>query len=236
MFRFKVLIRSLLYFVLLGGLQAWAQTGTPSGQPASAGTTYTGATSIPGLAGYRVKEELNSSGEVLGLVVDHHQQQVQTLNVCTQAPVPRTGEVGGIAFTDYNFDGYPDLSLLVSSTHKNHHYCVWLFNPQTRRFALSPQLSQLTNPAPDLNKKDIVAFKHEGCNGECWRRETYDWSGNRLVPSKYVAQNEDPVLPLTVDCRFVRTVKQEKDGRLKEVSRQRVNDTGFPCTPHPSSR
>jgi hypothetical protein len=236
MFRVNALMSSLLCMILLGGFQAWAQAGTSSGQSASAGVSYTGPTSIPGLAGYRVKEELNSSGEVLGLVVDHHQQQVQTLNVCTQAPVPRTGDVGGIAFADYNFDGYPDLSLLVSSTNQNHHYCVWLFNPQTKRFALSQQLSHLTNPAPDLNKKEVVAFKHEGCNGECWRRETYHWSGNQLLPNKYVAQNEDPVLPLTVDCRFVRTVKQEEGGRLEEVSRERVNDAGFSCTPHPVSR
>jgi hypothetical protein len=191
------------------------------------------AREIPGLPGFRVEEASNNSGDIRALAVYHEGHQTQTLNVCTDKPVPRRGKLGSIAFTDFNFDGYPDLAMLASSANENNIYCVWLFDPETKRFALSEDLSHLTNPAPDPDKKSVVALKHETCTGDCYERETYVWSGNRLLPKEYVAVNEDPALSPTEDCRFVRSVKQEKNGRMAELARQRVDGGGVPCEPHP---
>jgi len=175
----------------------------------------------------------DSSGNIRALLVYRNGQQLQRLNVCTNQPVPHTGKLGAVAFPDFNFDGYPDLALLVSSEHDNGSYCVWLFDPQAERFVFSEELSALVNPAPDSEKKEVVSLKKNDCSGDCYERETYQWSESRLLPKSYVALNEDPALVATENCRFVRTVKQEKDGRLREIQRQRVDVGGVPCEPHP---
>jgi len=227
MHRLGFLVLALMWIaapVASGQQQASAQAG--------AANPYLFSRPIPGLTGFRVEETLNPAGDIRGLVIYHDRQPVQTLDTCTGNPVPRTGTLGGVVFSDFNFDRYTDLAMLVSSANGNNSYCVWLFDRQTNRFVLSGPLSRLTNPAPDLATKTIVAYKHEDCGGQCYERETYAWSGDRLAPVKYEAENQDPSLPPTDDCRFIRTVKRAQDGRLVETGRQRVDQGGIPCVPH----
>ncbi len=190
-------------------------------------------TAIPGLPGFRLAELLNSSGEIRAVAVYEGTQQIQTLNLCTDKPVAKTGELGAIAFADFNFDGRPDLALLVSSTADNNSYCVWLFDPRTRRFVFSEGLSRLINPAPDPNTRTIITYRNEDCAGGCFRRDTYAWSGSSLIPLRHETQNEDPTVAVTDDCRFVRTIRKQKNGKMVEVSRDRVNGAGVRCEPHP---
>jgi hypothetical protein len=236
---------SLFALLCLSTGIAQAQRYAPT--QADTAMSYTAGSPIPGLVGFTLKEALDSGSDIDRLVVFHNGEQTQSLDICTGNPVPHKGppsdaelmsglkgELGSISVGDFNFDNYPDLAMLVSFDEKNDNrkYCVWLFSPQTQRFVLSPELSQLTNPVPDPATNTIISNKNEDCAGQCYERETYRWSNGQLIPVKYVAQSEDPVLSPTVDCRFVRTVKEEKDGRLVSMGRQRVDIGGVPCLPH----
>jgi hypothetical protein len=214
--------------ICLATILATGQQDSTSTLPQAAPPT----TEIPGLPGFRVEEALNSSGDIRQLLLYRDVEQIQTLDVCTAKSVPRTGELGDIAVADFNFDGSPDLAILISSVNDNRTYCVWLFTPQTQRFTFSEELSRLTNPSPDPSTKTIVTYKSENCAG-CYEREKYVWSGRKLIPVQHETLNDDPVLPLTEDCRFVRTLTQKKNGRMVEVARERVNGAGMRCEPHP---
>jgi len=45
--------------------------------------------------------------------------------------------------------------------------------------------------------------------------------------------DQNPTVPPTTDCKYVRTVKQEQDGKLVDLGRQRVDTGGVPCEPRP---
>ena len=94
-------------------------------------------TPIPGVVGYGVELGLDVSGNVAALLVYQGTTVAQELVACTPQPVPRDGDVGTIATTDFNFDGYGDLLLQVSSQDKNAMFCVWLFDPKTKQYVAS---------------------------------------------------------------------------------------------------
>ncbi len=187
---------------------------------------------IPGLAGYGVELGLDpSSGKILELLVYRAQKQVQALKVCTPEPVPRESPLGTLDTTDYNFDGYGDLLLETAFKQGNASYCVWLYNQKTGRFVLSKQLSQLTNPRPDPKTHTVVSYIKEECP-ICYRQETYRWSKGQLVPMR-----EESVMPaelglqLPGGCGWLRTVREEKNGKMAFVSRTQVNSLGEECLP-----
>jgi len=108
-------------------------------------------------------------------------------------------------------------------------YCVWLFDPQKQRFVLAEEVSQIPNPQPDQQTKTIVSFVKENCAGGCFEQTSYAWAGGHLKPISYLGRALDLSAPPTSDCRFVRTMKQEKNGKLVETDRQRVDTGGNQC-------
>jgi hypothetical protein len=187
---------------------------------------------IPGEAGYGVELGLDpASGKILELLVYRGQRQVQALKVCTPEPVLREIPVGNIYYTDYNFDGHSDLALETAFKQGNASYCIWLFNPKTRRFEASKQLSQLTNPSPDAKTHTVVSYSKGECP-PCYHRESYRWSKGQLIPVR-----EESVTPaelglqLPGGCGWLHTVKEEKNGKMVFVSRSQVNALGQDCLP-----
>lgn len=188
---------------------------------------------IPGVPGYGVELGLSpSSGKILELLVYRGQKQAQALKVCTPEPVLRESPVGNIYTTDYNFDGYGDLALETAFKQGNASYCIWLYSPKTGRFVASQQLSQLTNPSSDPKTHTVVSYSKGECQ-PCYRRETYRWSKRQLVPVR-----EESVVPaelglqLPGGCGWLRTVREEKQGKMAFVSRDQVDINGEVCLPH----
>jgi hypothetical protein len=187
---------------------------------------------IPGVAGYGVELGLSpSSGKILELLVYQGQKQVQALKVCTPEPVPRESLVGNIYYADYNFDGHSDLALETASKQGNASYCIWLFNPNTRRFEFSQQLSQLTNPSPDAQTHTVISYSKGECQ-PCYHRESYRWSNGQLMPVR-----EESIAPADLGlqapggCGWLHTVREEKNGKMVFVSRSQVNSLGQDCLP-----
>ena len=188
-------------------------------------------TPIPGVAGYGVELGLDSSGNVAALLVYKGTAVAQELVVCTPQPIPRDGDIGTIATTDLNFDGYGDLLLQVSSKDKNAIFCVWLFDPKTKKYVASPALSELVNPRADPTTKEVTAYKNMGCGGSCYEKQNYKWSEGQLTMNRdeTVTRNIEAPTGDAGGCSFIRSVKELRKGRLAEISRDRVNDVGAVC-------
>lgn len=187
---------------------------------------------IPGMPGYGVDLGLDpKSGEIVELLVYHGTQQSQALKVCTPNPVPRSNPVGTMDTADYNFDGHYDLALETAFSKGNASYCIWLYNPKTGRFEFSQALSALTNTQPDANTHTVISYTKGNCD-ICFRRETYRWSKGQLVPVR-----EESIVPadlglqLPGGCGWLKTVREEKNGKMQFVSRDQVNDMGQTCIP-----
>ncbi len=187
---------------------------------------------IPGVPGYGVELGLDSAtGNIAELLVYRGQKQLQALKVCTAEPVPRQSPIGTMDTADYNFDGHGDLALQTASKQGNRSYCIWLFNPKTKRFVFSPQLSQLTNPRPVLATKTIISYTKLEC-GPCYQQESYRWSKWQLVPVREESVRPAELgLQLSGGCGWLRTVRQEKKGKLEFVSRDPVDIFGHVCQP-----
>jgi hypothetical protein len=133
-----------------------------------------------------------------------------------------------------SFDGYPDLMMRVAfdPQTENSSYCIWLYDPKTQTFALSEELSHLTNPKPDPNNKTVVARKNMLCADRCYVEDAYEWSSGHLELVGEESLTEDPLVPSWSDCRWVWTVKKKKNGKLVEINRERVDFGGVMCEPH----
>lgn len=185
-------------------------------------------TSLPGLPEIGIELGLNTRGNVESLLVYHFQQQVQTLNVCTEEPVKRENKVGSLASADFNFDGYSDVALQVTEGKKNNDtFCVWLYDPGSQRFTASSQLSQLTNPVPDPKTQTVVSTKYPGCP-YCYDRQYFKWSGGQLQLVRGESLTMDALAVGVGGCDYVKTVKELKDGKMRE-NRDRTNALGAPC-------
>lgn len=210
----------LLSTVFLAGL----------GSPTSAQTSDNGqGYPMPGLPGISVAEGLDGSGNVASLLIYQNGQQVQSLDVCTANPVPRLEPVGSLNTTDFNFDGSPDLALQVSSGKGDNKYCVWLFDPGTQRFVLNRRLSDLPNPAPDPKTKTVQSTEVLGCNGACFTKRLYKWSGRDLEMVRSETRTRDPLAIGFGGCDYILSISETRNGEPHEVSRERVNASGVRC-------
>jgi len=65
-----------------------------------------------------------------------------------------------INFCDYNFDGYPDLGILLDGgvISSNYVYYTWINNPSTNEFKLDTLLSSLTIQKVDSTNKTITLY------------------------------------------------------------------------------
>jgi hypothetical protein len=207
-------------------LNASPNSGAPQSQPGVTGSP------IPGLPGYGVDLGLDpASGKIVELLVYRGQKQVQALKVCTAEAVPRESPVGTMDTADYNFDGHYDLALETGFKQGNATYCIWLYNPKTKRFVASPQLSQLINVRPDPKTKTVISSSKGDCVG-CSKQETYRWAKGQLIPVREVTVTQTEMgVSNGGDCGWLRTVKEEKNGKMVFVGRDQVDSLGQVCLP-----
>ncbi|MGA2369424.1 MAG: XAC2610-related protein [Candidatus Korobacteraceae bacterium] len=223
-------MRQIAILIVAAMMTAASSSAANSGTPQQS-TAVTGSP-IPGEAGYGVDLGLDpTSGKILELLVYHGQKQVQALKVCTSEAVPRESPVGTMDTADYNFDGHGDLALETAFKQGNASYCIWLFDPKTKQFVASPQLSQLTNPRPDPKTRTVISSSKGGCIG-CSKQETYRWSKGQLIPVREETVTQtDLGMSTGGDCGWLRTVKEEKNGKMVFVSRDQINSLGQTCLP-----
>ncbi len=186
---------------------------------------------IPGVFGYGVELGLDSAGNVGGLIIYKGTAVAQELVSCTPSAVARTGEIGTIASADLNFDTFGDLLLQVSSKNGNATFCVWLFDPKSKQYVASPELSRLVNPRADQKTRTVVAFENLGCFGSCYDKQTYSWVYGKLTMTREMTITEAINAPsgASSGCSYVRSIKELQNGKLNEIRRDMVDPNGASC-------
>jgi hypothetical protein len=91
---------------------------------------------------------------------------------------------------DYNFDGHQDYRVFRESDGRLHFYDFYLFDPRTKKYVLSKELSQLFNPQFDAATKEIHCFSPGGHGGAIFIREDYRWEDKRLVFVRVIQQTD----------------------------------------------
>jgi len=188
---------------------------------------------LPSLPEFHFAYAMGPEGKIRQVLVNRDNAQVQTLDSCTGQDVPQENGLGKLARQDFNFDGYPDLTMLVAFDPQtdNSSYCIWLYDPKTQTFVLSDELSHLINPQPDPSNKTVVARTKIRCSGSCYVEETDEWSKEHLAPIREESLTEDTLVPPWSDCRWVWEVQKEKNGKLVDINRERVDPGGVMCEP-----
>lgn len=115
-------------------------------------------------------------------------------------------------YLDYNFDGVADYRIFRESNGKQHFYDIFLFNPKTKKYLKSVELSRLYNPSPDPETKEIHCRWPGGHSGAIFSDEVYQWKGNNLVYLRSVGQSN-----YTVDGKmvYIRVTYSLEDGKPK---------------------
>jgi hypothetical protein len=124
-----------------------------------------------------------------------------------------------VTFEDFNFDGHPDKKVFVSrgggSGALNEQFEISIYNPKTKIYEYSEQLSDLCNPEADKETKKITSHAKNGPFG--WQSEVYVWKGKDLVLTERIRATENGPNLIVVTERLV-------DGKLIVISRE-IEDT-----------
>ena len=93
--------------------------------------------------------------------------------------------------TDMNFDGYMDILIQKPQEGDNFRFVAFLYNPETKKYYLHEELSDLEALQIDSESKNIhstIFF-----SGECdeWISRTYRWEGENLVVIESTRQTVD---------------------------------------------
>lgn len=122
---------------------------------------------------------------------------------------------------DMNFDGYLDLQFLNTlGATGNSGSRYWLYNPARARFEFNQSLSELGGAKADAATRTIHTYSKGGAAGMVYWSAVHAWENGKLVTLEEESQNYPP--GDNSGNWFVRVVKQRRNGRLVEVSRERV--------------
>lgn len=100
-----------------------------------------------------------------------------------EVKLPEEEVLGGGApaeLVDFNFDGYPDLSVFNMAGNVQVMYDVYLFDPSQQKFVLNRKLSEMPCVEADPAKKLVLSNCNHSSACENWS-ETYRWSEDQLV-------------------------------------------------------
>jgi hypothetical protein len=83
---------------------------------------------------------------------------------------------------DFNFDGYQDIYIMMDwGATGNNQGCIWLYDPETRRFNYSKEFSELGTFTLDRQHKTIITWANGGMAGGVHSTEKYKIAENHPV-------------------------------------------------------
>lgn len=92
-------------------------------------------------------------------------------------------------YFDYNFDGHKDYRIWRESDGRLAYYDIYLYSEDKKGFERHSGLSQLYNPSPDEEKKEIECFWPAGHASMIHSTEVYVWEGKSLKLSRVTSQD-----------------------------------------------
>ncbi|MEM7791166.1 MAG: hypothetical protein AAF546_07185 [Verrucomicrobiota bacterium] len=92
-------------------------------------------------------------------------------------------------YFDYNFDGYDDYRVWRESDGRLAYYDIYLYLENKKEFEKHLGLSQLYNPTPNKEKKEVECFWPGGHASLIHSTEVYVWEGKILKLSRVTSQD-----------------------------------------------
>ncbi len=111
-------------------------------------------------------------------------------------------------FSDWNFDGYNDLFIVLNQGNASGAYQIWNYILSNGTFQLNNELTDIMGVEKDDRKKQIIFHYREGWQSENWRKYKY----------------KDDSLVFNDKLRIERWIDQQKRDWVKKTTIQKVND------------
>lgn len=118
-------------------------------------------------------------------------------------------------FFDYNFDGHDDYRIKRETDGRLVYYDVYLYSDLKKGYERHAGLSELYNPLPNKDKKEIECFWSGGHSGLIYSMEVYEWKGADLVIKHVVRQTD---IKVGESLHYIRVTSSVVDGK------PRIND------------
>ncbi|HVH13330.1 MAG TPA: hypothetical protein VM759_09775, partial [Longimicrobium sp.] len=161
-------------------------------------------------------------GTVDSITVIHGGRAVQTLRP-VENHVPSEIEIERITRIDLDFDGHADLGFVTELAMANSTSEYWRMDPATGRFVPAGVHPTLR---PDSAARELTSFERGGHAGRLWTASRWRWMDGALAEVRREAQD------LTAEGdRYVRIVRDRRDGVLAETSRDTLDDAGVRAGP-----
>lgn len=107
--------------------------------------------------------------------------------------------------TDVDFDGAADLVLLRGPCGEGCRYDFYRFDPARGRFAFAPELSALSAPVIDRERREVREFESRAPGGLLHRAARYRFAAGRL--EKIWESEQTDALPRPPEAALTRTVR-----------------------------
>jgi hypothetical protein len=101
-----------------------------------------------------------------------------------------TNPTNEVKVTDFNFDGYPDISVLRDSGVEKY-YDIYLFQEKAASFKINKELSALACPEPEEKSRTIISSCNHASACETWT-DTYKFRKEKLVLIRREGRSCDP--------------------------------------------
>ena len=153
------------------------------------------------------------TGETVG-VFDQTGRLVQSLPIEGEAPDGHDTRHFAIV-EDMDFDGHPDVRVLLSQGMVNCYYDCWLWRPRENAFVKKEEMRELSNPDFDQERK-VVRIYERG-SAVCHVSGELVWENGELVWNRRFEQDEtDGGRGIVVRCR-----RRDDNGVLRLVGEEK---------------
>jgi hypothetical protein len=115
--------------------------------------------------------------------------------------------------SDWNFDGYDDLFIVLNQGNVSCTYQIWNYNPSSGKFQLNNELTDIMGVEKDDRKKQIIFHYREGWQSENWRKYKY----------------KDDSLVFIDELRIERWTDKNKKNWVKKTTIKRVRNSDIVC-------
>ena len=117
---------------------------------------------------------------------------------------------------DINFDGYKDIKLLImwgATGNLIHDY--YIFDPNTGKFVFNKAISDLLDPVPNPDLKELEVYARGGMAGQVYSKRKYklQWLQPVLIWEETQDWNNEK-------NTFIKTEKELKDGKMVLIKRE----------------
>ncbi|MCR9141377.1 MAG: hypothetical protein NXI24_03935 [bacterium] len=153
------------------------------------------------------------ASDIREIEIQYWNGEVQTLEGFTASPIIDGQDLDGFVIEDLNFDGYKDLRLIeFLPAGPNIPYLVWLYDPDTKRFAASDIFADITSPEVDAEKRQIITRWRDGAakNGTSY----YEFRRDRLVLVREESREYADA------SRFRLIVRELRDAEMVEIENE----------------